>query len=68
MKFNWKKLINPNNIDFDELNRMSPEQQKLSMKEIYKSELTKIWLTFTYTTNYMCMTGTWQYIVALWIY
>lgn len=66
MKF--KKLFNPNNIDFDELNKMSVDQRKLFLREIHKSELAKLWLTFIHTSHYMCMTGTWQYIVALWIY
>jgi hypothetical protein len=67
MKLNLKKLYNPSNIDFKKVRLMSPDPQSEYLKEVYKSELSKLWVQLTYTINYLCTTNTWQYIVALWM-
>lgn len=67
MKINWNKLWNPNNIDFEALKKMSPEELNSFTKELYDSELAKIWVRFTFLLNYLCFTNTWQYILAIWL-
>lgn len=67
MKLNFKKLLNPSNIDFKELKKMTPEQQIAYLKEINKSNVLKMWGQLTYTVNYLNLINTWQYIVALWV-
>jgi hypothetical protein len=67
MKINWKKIINPNNIDFKKLKEMPKEEADVYVKEIYASEWAKIWCRYTWIFNYMCITNTWQYMLALWM-
>jgi hypothetical protein len=67
MKPIFKKLFNPSNIDFKKVRSMAPNQQSEYFKEVYKSELSKLWVQLTYTVNYFCITNTWQYVVALWV-
>lgn len=67
MKLNFKKTFNPLNINFEVMKKMTPEQQVEYLKELHKSEFARMYVQWTYTLNYLCMTNTWQYIVALWV-
>ncbi len=67
MKINWEKLLNPSGIDFKKLKLMSDEERELYVKDIYRGEFAKLWIQFTYFFHHMCMTGNWQYILAIWL-
>jgi head-tail adaptor len=67
MKFNWKKIFNPNNINFSDIKNMSNEEFKAYNREIIQSEYARVWIRYAWLFNYLCMTNTWQYILALWI-
>ena len=58
--------FNPYNISLNKLNAMSPEERNEFFEEIVKSEKAKLWMWFTAMSHYMCMTGYWQYAIALW--
>jgi hypothetical protein len=66
MKINWKKIFNPNNIDYKALKKMNREEVDAYMKEIYVAEWAKIWCLYTWLFNYLCVTNTWQYAIVLW--
>jgi hypothetical protein len=66
MKINWKKIFNPNNIDFKTLSKMSKEELDAYTKEIYAAERARIWCQYAWLFNYLCVTNTWQYAMVLW--
>lgn len=61
------KLFNSSNIDFEAVEKMTPEQKMEYFKQIHKNEFAKMWIQWTYSANFFCMTNTWQYVVALWM-
>lgn len=66
MKINWKKILNPNNIDFKAMENMSKEELNDYTKEIYTSEWAKVYVRYTWLFNYLCTTNVWQYVLVLW--
>jgi len=66
-KLNWKKLLNPNDIDLEKLSMMSNVEFKLFVADLSKSELIKLWITYAYFLNYICITNSWQYILAYYL-
>lgn len=67
MKINWKKIFNPNNIDYKALKSMSREESNAYIKEIYASEWAKVYVRYAWLLNYLCMTNSWQYIIVMWL-
>lgn len=52
------KLFNPSNIDFEDVKKMTPEQKMEYFKQIHKNEFAKMWIQWTYSANFFCMTNT----------
>jgi hypothetical protein len=67
MKINWKKIFNPDNIDFEKARSMSEDELWEYTKEIWLGQIAKWWIKFTYLSHYLNMTGYWQYILAIWM-
>ena len=67
MKINWKKIFNPNKIDFKKLREMPKAEADAYVKEIYAAEWAKVYVRYAWLMNYLCMTNTWQYIMAVWL-
>jgi hypothetical protein len=62
-----KQKTNNLNFDFEKIKTMNPTEFNEYVKEIYISELIRLWTSISYSMNYMYLNNSWQYILVLYM-